>query len=84
MHRPLLMADLFLDEDLDVPLQLGEQQTRCEFCQGDYSVYLEVDCDECERPLCPLCATRSGSTYHCPECRPTCRVATPKPEQERE
>ena len=78
------MVDLFSNEEIDVPLQLGEGQTRCEFCQGDYSVHLEVVCDECEHPLCPLCATRTGSRYHCPECRPTCRVTTPPRERDRE
>ncbi|MFO7563165.1 MAG: hypothetical protein R6X02_11020 [Enhygromyxa sp.] len=53
--------------------QLGEEPVLCEFCQGTYSVQLEVVCDECERALCPLCATRSRRTYRCPECDPTAR-----------
>jgi hypothetical protein len=61
MQSVIRMADLFAEK------------VRCEFCKGDYSVQLEVVCGECERPLCPLCATRSRRIYRCPECRPTSR-----------
>jgi hypothetical protein len=77
MHGLVLMVELFANEVIDVAQQLGEGQARCEFCQGDYSVQLEVVCADCERPLCPLCATRSRRIYRCPECRPTGRVALP-------
>lgn len=50
---------------------LGEAQVLCEFCQGMYSVQLEVVCGVCERSLCPLCATRARRTYRCPDCRTT-------------
>lgn len=71
-----MMADVFANETLDVIPCLGEAQVRCEFCQGNYSVQLEVVCGDCERPLCPLCATRSRRSYRCPECSPTERIAT--------
>lgn len=82
MHGLVLMVDLFANQAVDVLQQLGEGQARCEFCLGDYSVLLEVVCDDCERVLCPLCATRSGRIYRCPECRPTSRVAAPNCEVE--
>lgn len=69
------MADVFGTDAIDVTQELDEAQALCEFCQGTYSVPLEVVCGECERPLCPLCATRSGRIYHCPECNPTDRFA---------
>lgn len=72
------MTDLFANEEIDLPkLLLDDGQARCEFCEGEYSVQLEVRCAVCERPLCPLCATRARSSFHCPECRPTTKVAPP-------
>ena len=77
MHSMATMADLFASEEIDVTLQIDEGQARCGFCQGDYSLQLQVICDACERPLCPLCAARSRRIYHCPECQPTRRVCPP-------
>ena len=75
MHSLASMDDLFANEVLELAHQLAEGQARCEFCQGEYNVALEVVCDDCKRPLCPLCATRSRRVYRCPECRPT--ISTP-------
>jgi hypothetical protein len=67
------MADVFATDAIEVTHQLGEEQALCEFCQGTYSVLLEVVCGACERSLCPLCATRSRSSFRCPTC-PTQRA----------
>ena len=75
MHREPAMADVFESQEIDATQYLGEGQVRCGFCQGNYSVHLEVVCGDCERQLCPLCATRSRRIYRCPECSPTDRFA---------
>ena len=77
MHSMVTMADLFASEEIDVTLQIDEGQARCDFCQGDYSLQLQVICGACERPLCPFCAARSQRIYHCPKCRPTRRACPP-------
>lgn len=42
----------------------------CVFCLQAYVVHLEVYCAECDRPVCPLCATRRAglAARLCPEC----------------
>jgi hypothetical protein len=69
------MADVFGSHTIEVS-EPDEAQVLCEFCQGTYSVQLEVVCGACERSLCPLCATRSQRIYHCPECIPTGRFTS--------
>jgi hypothetical protein len=71
------MAEVFANQAIDVTQQLGEGQALCPFCQGHYSVPFEVLCDDCKRSLCPLCATRSGRIYRCPECKPTATFVPP-------
>jgi hypothetical protein len=71
------MADVFGNQEIDAPRQLGEGQALCQFCQGHYGVLLEVVCADCERRLCPLCATWSRKIYRCPECKPTATFVAP-------
>jgi len=41
----------------------------CGFCLQSYIVQLEVYCAECDRPVCPFCAThRSQTGGLCPDC----------------
>jgi len=43
---------------------------QCGFCLQAYVVELEAWCPACDRPVCPLCATRSreGAAILCPDC----------------
>lgn len=47
---------------------LGGSET-CGFCHGVYAYELEYRCCDCDRALCPNCATlRSQGQCVCPEC----------------
>jgi hypothetical protein len=42
---------------------------QCGFCLQSYLVQLELHCAECDRPVCPLCATHGGDAGGlCPDC----------------
>ncbi len=42
----------------------------CSFCLQPYLLQLELFCAECDRPVCPLCATHGapGAGGLCPDC----------------
>ncbi len=53
---------------LESPYWLRDGEEPCPFCGTRYVYEVELRCELCDSPVCPICVVRTSLEVICPDC----------------